>query len=254
MKIISLFLLVGVFMIKVLVNGYSGNMGKILTRCIEETSDMSVIYGIDKENIEILEDLSITPDVIIDFSSPSASFIALDYAVCHLIPIVIATTGFTDEETKRIIEYSEAIPIFKCSNMSYTINLIGKLLSYITPMLSYMDIEILEKHHKNKKDSPSGTAFLLADYINSSIENKYSYTLDRHSEKRKRHSNEIGFSSVRGGSIVGEHSILFLGEDESIEITHTAYSRKVFAEGAIRAARFIVNKKNGMYNMEDLLY
>lgn len=242
-------------MIDVLINGSDGNMGKVLRKCIFNTSDMFVKYGIDRHTELTFDSLSKNtskPDVIIDFSSPEATFIALDYAVCHLVPIVIATTGFTDDEMDKISEYSQAIPIFKSSNMSYNIHLIGKILSNISPLLSNMDIEILEKHHNRKKDAPSGTALFLADCINSSLQNKYHYVFDRHSSKASRNSYEIGFSSVRGGNLVGEHDILFIGNCESIEIKHTAYTRDVYAEGAIKAARFIIQQKNGLYGMQDL--
>lgn len=145
-------------MINVLINGCQGSMGKVLKKCIDKTSDISVRYEIDKDTPLSFETLTLNsdkPDVIIDFSTPEASFIALDYAVCHLVPIVIATTGFSDDGNSKISEYSQAIPIFKASNMSYTIHLIGKTLTDISPFLSYMDIEILEKHHNRKKDSPS---------------------------------------------------------------------------------------------------
>lgn len=145
-------------MINVLINGCHGNMGKVLKKCIEETPDMFLQYQIDKDTLLSFETLNTNinkPDVIIDFSTPQASMSALDYAVCHLVPIVIATTGFSIDEVAKIKEYSQAIPIFKSSNMSYIIHLIGKILSNISPLLSYMDIEILEKHHHNKKDAPS---------------------------------------------------------------------------------------------------
>lgn len=254
-------------MINILVNGCNGNMGKSLIQYIEENiPDMNVTYMIDRQSEISFEQLDQSlnlcrssksifqkPDVIIDFSAPDATFIALDFATKHLIPIVIATTGFSNQETIRIKEYSQAIPIFKSSNMSYGINLIANILSNISPLLSNMDIEILEKHHNMKKDSPSGTAFLLADAINSTVENKHPYIFDRHLRKKSREKNEIGFSSIRGGHLIGEHSVLFLGDYESIEIKHTAYSRIVYIEGAIRAARFIIQKKNGLYSMQDLL-
>lgn len=243
-------------MINVLVNGCNGNMGKVLKKYIEKTPDIFVKYEVDKNTPISFDSLNLQldkPDVIIDFSTPEASFLALDYAVCHLVPIVIATTGFDDKENEKILEYSQAIPIFKASNMSYIIHLLGKILKSISPFLSHMDIEIIEKHHNKKKDSPSGTALFLADAINSVNENKYDYIYDRHSLKKSRDKNEIGFSSIRGGNLVGEHSILFFGEDESIELTHTSYCRDVYAEGAIRAARFIIHQKNGLYGMEDLL-
>lgn len=243
-------------MINVLINGCNGSMGKVLEKSIRNTPDMLVRYGIDKDtelSFDSLSSSNMKPDVIIDFSTPEASLIALDYAVCHLVPTVIATTGFNDEDFRKISEYSQAIPIFKASNMSYTINLICKILSTISPLLSNMDIEIIEKHHNRKKDAPSGTAFMLAEAINSTLENKHTYTFDRHSLTVPRSPSEIGFSSVRGGNLVSEHSVLFLGNYETIEIKHTAYSREVYAEGAIRAARFIVNQKNGLYGMEDLI-
>lgn len=237
-------------MINVLVNGSHGNMGKVLINYIKELPDIKVLYQIDKNM-----DISPTPkpDVIIDFSTTKGTLQILDYAAQHLIPIVIATTGFSDSENKRILEYSEAIPIFKASNMSYTIHLIAKVLATFSPFLSNMDIEIVDKHHNRKVDAPSGTALLLADSINSTLENKYTYVFDRLQKKEKRKKNEIGFSSIRGGNLVGEHSVLFLGDSETIEIKHTAYSRTVYAEGAVRAARFIIHKKNGLYHMEDLI-
>lgn len=243
-------------MINVLINGCNGCMGKVLETCIEQTQDMLVKYKIDKNtllNFETLSSYSSKPDVIIDFSVPKATFLALDYAVCNLVPIVIATTGFSNDELTKITEYSEAIPIFKASNMSFNINLICNILTKIAPLLSNMDIEIVEKHHSRKKDAPSGTAFMLADAINSSSKNKYTYVFDRHSSTSKRSNDEIGISSIRGGNLVGEHSVLFLGNNETIEIKHSAYSRTVYAEGALLAAKFIVNKKNGIYDMNNLI-
>lgn len=243
-------------MINVLINGCNGCMGKVLEACIEQTQDMLVKYKIDKDtllNFETLSSYNSKPDVIIDFSIPKATFTALDYAVCNLVPIVIATTGFSNDELNKISEYSEAIPIFKASNMSYNINLICNILTKISPLLSNMDIEIVEKHHNRKKDAPSGTAFMLADAINSSAKNKYKYVFDRHSSTSKRTKNEIGISSIRGGNLVGEHSVLFLGNDETIEIKHSAYSRTVYAEGALLAAKFIIDKKNGIYDMTNLI-
>jgi len=243
-------------MINVLVNGAYGKMGLVLKSCIDKTTGMFVKYEIDKESPLSFRELDYSPDkpdVIIDFSTPKASLSALDYATCHLVPVVIATTGFTKDEQNKIIEYSEAIPIFQSSNMSYIIHLIGKILCNISPLLPNMDIEILEKHHNNKKDAPSGTALFLANSINTSCKNKYQYIFDRHSIQTPRKQNEIGFSSIRGGNLPGEHSVLFLGENESIEIKHTSYSRDVYAEGAIRAAKFIVHQKSGLYGMEDLL-
>ncbi len=242
-------------MIDVLINGCNGNMGKVVKQYIDKIPDISVKYEIDINttmSFETLNKISEKPDVIIDFSTPKGSFMALDYAVCHLVPIVLATTGFDDEQNSKILEYSEAIPIFKASNMSYVIHLMSKISGNISPLLNNMDVEIIEKHHNKKKDAPSGTALLLANSINIANKNKYNYIYDRHSEKNSRQKNQIGFSSIRGGNVVGEHSVVFLGENESIEIKHTAYSREIFAEGAVRAAKFLINQKNGMYGMDDL--
>ena len=243
-------------MINVLINGAYGKMGTEVNKYISTLSDINVKYEVDRDSditLAYLDDIIEKPDVIIDFSIPKASLAILDYATCHLIPVVIATTGFTDEENNKILEYSQAIPIFKASNMSYNIHLIGKILKEISPLLGDMDIEIIEKHHKGKKDAPSGTALFLADEINSACSNKYTYIFDRHIAHYAREKNEIGFSSVRGGNVIGEHEVLFLGENESIEIKHTSYSRRIYAEGAVLAARFIINKKTGLYSMSDLM-
>lgn len=255
-------------MINVLVNGCDGKMGNILVNYIENSvPDMCVKYKIDKnsecsfdeieKNLNKFDDEKcnmnfIKPDVIIDFSTPNGTFLALDFAAKNLLPVVIATTGFSKEQEDKIKEYSEAIPIFKSANMSYSINFIADLLKNIAPFVSDMDIEILEKHHNKKKDSPSGTALLLADSINSVSGNKYEYCFDRCLKNTKRSKNEIGFSSIRGGNLVGEHSVFFFGEYESIEIKHTSYSRIIYAEGAVLGARFIIHKKSGLYDMTDL--
>lgn len=187
-------------MINILINGSNGKMGTILKRCISNISDITLKYEIDKNTSMSFEKLNFNfskPDVIIDFSTPQASMIALNYAVCNLVPIVIATTGFNDSEKHMIKDFSQAIPIFKASNMSYSICLIGKILKYISPMLYNMDIEILEKHHRSKPDSPSGTALFLADQINYSFENSYEYVFERHLKRSPRTNHEIGFSSIR---------------------------------------------------------
>lgn len=240
-------------MIHVLINGCNGKMGKVLRQYIATTSDIVYSYGIDQNENFSFSNIVLKPDVIIDFSIPEATFQALDYASSNLVPIVIATTGFSETEFAKIKEYSEAIPIFQSSNMSYTIHLLNKMVSQIAPFLSDTDIEIIEKHHHLKKDAPSGTALLLANSINQACENRYHYIFNRSNQKEIRDKNEIGFSSIRGGNLVGEHSVLFIGNCETIELHHTSYSRDTFAEGAIRAARFIVSQKNGLFGMDDLL-
>ena len=161
--------------------------------------------------------------------------------------------GFTDEELNIIKDYSNYIPIFKSANMSYDINLMAKTAANLATTLDDVDIEIVETHHNRKIDSPSGTAMFLADKINVALGGKMEYVFDRHSSREKRNKNQIGFSSIRGGNIVGEHSILFFSENETFEIKHTCYSRSVFAAGAIKAAKWLINKPNGMYSMDDMI-
>ena len=248
-------------MINVLVNGCNGKMGQEVVNQIEQSSDFLVLAGFDKEDLgntsfpvyTSLSSITVKPDVIIDFSVPVATLNILEYAKTSSIPVVIATTGLSDQQIKTVEEYSKSIPIFKSANMSYDINLMAKILSQIAPILKDSDIEIIETHHNRKVDAPSGTALLLADTINKSLENSMEYNFDRFSSREKRKPNEIGFSSIRGGNIVGEHTVKFYSPYETFEISHTSYSRSVFAEGALKAARFIINQPAGLYSMDDLL-
>ncbi len=193
------------------------------------------------------------PDVIIDFSNVHATLEILKFAKEKHIPIVIATTGFNREQENIIADFSQQLPIFKSANMSFDINLMCKLVAQIAPLLTGTDIEISEIHHKNKVDAPSGTALMLADNINEALGGKMKYVYNRHDLSQKREDNEIGISSIRGGNIVGEHSVQFYGINDTFEIKHTSYSRSVFAEGAIKAAKFIINKPNGLYSMKELM-
>lgn len=251
-------------MINILLNGAKGKMGTALTSYIKGSSKFNLLYMIDKDNCYIFDDIKIKPDVIIDFSTPDSSITALNYAVENLIPMVIATTGFSKEQEDKILEYSEAISIFKSANLSYGITLFSDISTILAQKLKDMDIEIIEKHHKAKKDAPSGTALMIADSINKKCDNKYTYVFNRCSKSINKASaknddkkissyGEIGFSSIRGGNLVGEHTVLFLGANESIEITHTSYSRNIYIEGALNAAEFIITKKNGLYDMHSLL-
>ncbi len=241
-------------MINILLNGSKGKMGKAFTEYIKNIPDFNLEYSIDKENSNLFNSIFKKPDVIIDFSTPASTFNGLNYAVENLIPIVIATTGFSKEEENIIKEYSEAIPIFKSSNLSYGINVFSNIAAILTKKLDKVDIEIIEKHHRNKLDSPSGTAVMIADNINKNCQNKYKYIFEKNKvvDKTKDY-NEIGFSSIRGGNIVGEHTVMFIKQDEIIEITHKAYSRNIYIEGAIKAIRFIINQKNGLFSMNDLI-
>ena len=248
-------------MIKVLINGCNGKMGQEVINAINNNEKFEVLNGVDiKENPSYIfpvytntNEIKERPDVIIDFSVPVATMKILEYAKVNNIPIVIATTGFSNEEKKKVEEYSKSIPIFQSANMSYDINLMKKVVAEVAKNLNKTDIEIIETHHNRKIDSPSGTALLLADSINNALDSKMEYNFNRFQNREKRKKNEIGFSSIRGGNIVGEHTVIFFGENESFEITHKAYSRGVFAEGALKGAEFIVEKINGYYSMDDII-
>lgn len=247
-------------MLKVLINGCNGKMGQVLATQIRETQDVEVICGVDRidtgdNSFPVFTDthsIDIIPDVIIDFSVPAATFPILEFAKKNSIPIVIATTGFSDKEQQKINEYSNSLPIFQSSNMSYEINLMAKLVASLAQKLPSSDIEIVETHHNRKVDAPSGTALILANSINEACDNSFYYEYDRHSKREKRSKNEIGIHSLRGGTEAGKHTVIFFGNNESLEITHNVTSRSVFADGAIKAAEFIIHKDNGMYSMNDL--
>ena len=247
-------------MFRLLVSGCNGQMGQTVCNLVKNNEKFELFGGFDKEKSDKnivtyteTEEIKEKPDVIIDFSVPIATFNILEYAKQENIPIVIATTGFTGEEEVKIVEYSKFIPVFKAANMSFDVNMMKHLCKQIAPKLEGTDIEITETHHNRKIDSPSGTAQMLADSINEALGNKYHCEYNRHSKHEKRDKYEIGMNSIRGGNIVGEHVVQFFGEFETFEIKHTTYSRNVFAEGAIKAAEFIINKPNGLYNMDDLV-
>jgi len=193
------------------------------------------------------------PDVIVDFSHVHATLEILKFADDKHIPIVIATTGFNSEQEKILEDYSKRLPVFRSANMSFDINLMCKLVAQIAPLFADSDIEITETHHRNKVDAPSGTALLLANSINDALGGKMKYVYNRHDLSQKREANEIGFTSIRGGNIVGEHVVQFFGPNDTFEIKHTSYSRTVFAEGAVKALKFIADKPNGLYTMNDLV-
>lgn len=248
-------------MISVFVNGCNGKMGQELIAQMDTYEDFVLIGGFDQENTgkysfpvyTSFENIPELPDIIIDFSVPVATFNMLAFAVSKKIPVVIATTGFTTEQEEQIRNYAKQIPIFKSSNMSFDIFLMTKLLQIATKALQDTDIEIIEAHHNRKIDAPSGTALMLANSINEAMNNRYTYEFNRLQKREKRSKNEIGFSSIRGGNIVGEHSVQFIGQNETFEITHKAYSRRVFADGALKAAHFLLQQPIGLYSMEDLI-
>lgn len=236
-------------------------MGKEVILAAENQSDVKIVCGFDQEEnlngkfpiYNKLENIKEDIDVIIDFSVPVATFEILKYAKENKIPTIIATTGFDENQLNEIEELSKEIPIFKSSNMSLEINLMATLVQKIAEVLNESDIEIIETHHNKKIDSPSGTAILLANSINQVFDGKKEYNFDRMNKREKRNKKEIGFSAIRGGNIVGEHTVQFFSGNETLEITHKSYSRQVFAEGALKAAKFIINKKVGLYDMKDLV-
>lgn len=238
-------------MINVLINGSEGRMGKEVKNQVSLSDNFNFLFGFDKNSS--FNDIPKKPDVIIDFSIPSASINMLNYAKENKIPMVIATTGFDDNQLKEIELISKEIPVFKSSNMSYETNLIISVVSKLATQLRDSDIEIVDVHHNKKVDSPSGTALMIADGINKALDNSMHYEFNRHSKKQARDKKEIGIHSLRGGTEVGKHSVFFFGNNENIEISHTVNSRDVFAQGALKAAEFIVNQKNGLYDMTDLI-
>ena len=248
-------------MIKVLINGINGRMGQEVLKQVLASTNFEICCGVDKfdnsqYNFPTYTDVNLIkeiPDVIIDFSIPEACMNILEFSKKNNIPIVIATTGFSNEQLSTIEDYSKIIPIFRSGNMSYEINIMADLVSKLATQLKDSDIEIIETHHRNKIDSPSGTALILADSINDALNNQMQYQFDRHNVRQKRPDKEIGIHSIRGGTEVGKHTVIFLGENETFEITHTVTSRSIFAKGALKAAKFLVNQNVGLYNMKDLI-
>lgn len=237
-------------------------MGQVITRLAEQYSDLKIAAGYDitdngKNTYPVFTDLRkcmLHPDVIIDFSNPAALEGLIDYSVKNRIPAVIATTGLSRAQIRLLEKASQSVPIFFSANMSLGINLLIDLVKKAARLLEQnYDIEIIEKHHNQKLDAPSGTALAIADSINSVLEQKQEYVYDRHSRRKKRSKTEIGIHAVRGGTIVGEHSVIFAGNDEIIEIKHSAMSKEIFGTGALRAARFLYGKDPGMYDMNDLI-
>jgi 4-hydroxy-tetrahydrodipicolinate reductase len=250
-------------MIKAAINGYLGHMGQVIEKLILENDNIELVAGIDKnisnykgelkvyESVFELEDKC---DVIIDFSHPCSLESLVKYCTSNKIPLVIGTTGYGEKEIDLLSEGSKEIPIFYTANMSLGVNLLLDLVSKAAILLKDdFDIEIIEKHHNKKIDAPSGTAYLIADTINKELENSMNYVFDRHLSHKKRSNNEIGIHSIRGGTIVGEHSVIFSGLDEVIEIKHSAGSKQIFGQGALRAVDFIIGKEPGLYNMRNLI-
>ena len=250
-------------MTNIIMNGCNGRMGRMITDIANKDTDVQIVAGIDAYDkvandypvFTNIFDCNVDADVIIDFSTASAIDDLLKYAVEKKIPVVLCTTGLTSEQLDNVQKASEKVAILKSANMSLGINTLMKILKVATEVLANRgyDIEIVEKHHNQKLDAPSGTALALADCINQVLNNEYDYTYDRSSRREKRPEKEIGISAVRGERIVGEHEVIYAGIDEVIEIKNTAYSRAVFAKGAVDAAKYLASKETGMYNMADVL-
>ncbi len=248
-------------MLKILLSGALGQIGRKITAICEEKEDIQIVCGVDRFNAPTdfplfadFESVNVIPDVIVDFSNPAVLDGLLAFAEKNSVPCVLATTGYSEEQIEKIKKASKIIPIFFTANMSLGVNLLCSLVKKASSvLLDGFDIEIIEKHHNKKIDAPSGTALMLANAINSVNNEKYSYEYDRHSKRAKRSTNEIGIHSVRGGTIVGEHEVIFAGNDEVISISHTAFSKEVFAFGALRACEFISKQDVGLYDMNNIL-
>lgn len=251
-------------MLNVGLSGCNGTMGRIIHDLLLEQENVQVVFGIDIEperyenDYPVFKDpyqINVDCDVIIDFSKPENINHLLDYCVNHETAVVIATTGLSEAQEEKIIEASHKIPVFRSSNTSLGVNVLLDLVKTATRLLNdNFDIEVIEKHHNKKVDAPSGTAFMIASSINEELNQVMDYNYGRQGNHTKRKEKEIGIHSVRGGTIPGEHTVIFAGPDEMIEIKHTALSKKIFAEQAIKAAEFITHKEAKLYNMNDMMH
>ena len=249
-------------MVGVILHGCNGRMGQMLSELISKDEEMKVVAGIEPSGeakndypvYKSFDELKETADVIIDFSTASAIDSLLDYCEKTHTPLVLCSTGLSEAQLDRVERLAKVSAVLVSANMSLGINVLLKLLKSVTGTLygNGFDIEIVEKHHNQKLDAPSGTALALADVMKDELDD-ISYNLDRTKVRKKRERNEIGISAVRGGTIVGEHEVIFAGTDEVIEIKHTAYSRAIFAKGAMSAAKFLKGKSAGKYNMSDVI-
>lgn len=250
-------------MIKAIMNGCNGKMGRVITEICKADSEIEIVAGVDlydgvSNDYPVFPNISVCDvkaDVIIDFSNAKAVDDLLIYSAEKQIPVVLCTTGLSEEQLARVEETADKVAVLKSANMSLGINMLMELLKQAATILAPagFDMEIVEKHHNQKLDAPSGTALALADSMNEALDNAYEYKYDRSQERAKRGQREIGISAVRGGSIVGEHEVIFAGLDEVITFEHTAYSRSVFGKGAVEAAKFLAGKPAGFYGMQDVI-
>ncbi len=249
-------------MTKIILSGCYGTMGRVIKEICDKDKDVEIVAGVDaydaKEyNFPVFssfDEVDVAADVIIDFSNPALLDSLIAFAKSNSVPAVIATTGYDDEQLNKINNASKEVAIFFTFNMSLGINLLIELSKQATKVLGgKFDIEIVEKHHNQKIDAPSGTAIMIANAISDTLEEKPLYEYDRHSKREKRPKNEIGIHSIRGGTIVGEHEVIFAGTDEIVSIKHQAMSKKIFACGAVNAAKFLADKGAGIYTMKDII-
>ena len=250
-------------MVKIIMHGCNGHMGQVISGIVEKDPDAEIVAGIDiadqgKNSYPVFTDIDacqVEADAIIDFSSAKATDKLLEYSAARQIPVVLCSTGLSEEQLAKVEETSKKVAVLKSANMSLGINTLLKLVQDAAKVLATagFDMEIVEKHHRLKVDAPSGTALALADSINEAMDNKYHYVYDRSQKREKRDDKEIGISAVRGGTIVGEHEIIFAGQDEVSEFKHTAYSKAIFGKGAVEAAKFLAGKPAGRYDMSDVI-
>ena len=250
-------------MVKIIMHGCNGHMGQVISGIVEKDPDAEIVAGIDiadpgKNSYPVFTDIDacqVEADAIIDFSSAKATDKLLEYSAARQIPVVLCSTGLSQEQLAKVEETSRKVAVLKSANMSLGINTRLKLVQDAAKVLAAagFDMEIVEKHHRLKLDAPSGTALALADSINEAMDNQYHYVYDRSQKREKRDDKEIGISAVRGGTIVGEHEIIFAGQDEVIEFKHTAYSKAIFGKGAVEAAKFLAGKPAGRYDMSDVI-
>lgn len=250
-------------MVKIIMHGCNGHMGQVISGLVEKDPDAEIVAGIDiadqgKNSYPVFTDMDacqVEADAIIDFSSAKATDALLDYSVKRQIPVVLCTTGLSEEQLAKVEEVSKKVAVLRSANMSLGINTLLKLIQDAAKVLAAagFDMEIVERHHKLKLDAPSGTALALADSLNEAMDNQYHYVYDRSQRREQRDDKEIGISAVRGGTIVGEHEVIFAGPDEVIEFKHTAYSKAVFGKGAVEAAKFLAGKSAGRYDMSDVI-
>ena len=250
-------------MVKIIMHGCNGHMGQVISGIVEKDPDAEIVAGIDiadqgKNSYPVFTDIDacqVEADAIVDFSSAKATDKLLEYSAARQIPVVLCSTGLSQEQLAKVEETSRKVAVLKSANMSLGINTLLKLVQDAARVLAAagFDMEIVEKHHRLKLDAPSGTALALADSINEAMDNQYHYVYDRSQKREKRDDKEIGIYAVRGGTIVGEHEIIFAGQDEVIEFKHTAYSKAIFGKGAVEAAKFLAGKPAGRYDMSDVI-